>query len=135
MRRALVLPLALLASAGLGACGGSDAVTPPRPGVVGAHAVVPRPYNPMTNVVACLHGEGIATRPTAPNEVRLAPAATGMRVRLAITPGAADAAQLRGGAEGAEVIGSAMLFVGSASDAQIARVERCLNDVAPQGRG
>jgi hypothetical protein len=42
------------------------------------------------------------------------------------TPGAAQAAQIQAQAQGAEVIGSALLYPAQASDSELSQIETCL---------
>jgi hypothetical protein len=55
--------------------------------------------------------------------------ATGPRVKFFLTNGEAEAAQFEGRGEGSEQIGPALLFVRKAADDQLAKVEKCLDDL------
>jgi hypothetical protein len=52
------------------------------------------------------------------------------RIKFFLTNGEAEAAQFEGRGEGSEQIGPALLFVGKASDAELEKVEKCLDDIA-----
>jgi hypothetical protein len=54
---------------------------------------------------------------------------SGPRVRFYLTSGEAEAAQFEGKGEGAEQIGSALLFVRAGSDEVLQEVEDCLGDL------
>jgi len=74
----------------------------------------------------CLRAQRIAAVRADRSTVAVLPLASRLRVRFAALDESAQAEQARGMAEGAELIGPALLFVGSASDARIAQVEACL---------
>jgi hypothetical protein len=94
-RPLLALPLALLALAG---CGSSDAAPEvdesDKPG----------------STVACLDAQGVAAHVEGKDENEVVLDA-GPRVKFYLTAAAAEAAQFQGEGEGAEQIGSALLFV------------------------
>jgi hypothetical protein len=56
--------------------------------------------------------------------------ASGTRIKFFLTNGEAEAAQFEGRGEGSEQIGPALLFVGKASDDELKKVEKCLDDIA-----
>ena len=116
-RPLLALPLVLLALAG---CGSSDA-TPEvdesdKPG----------------STIACLDAKGVPAHVDGSdeNEVLLD---AGPRVKFYLTAAAAEAAQFQGEGEGAEQIGSALLFVDPEVDPKtedvLKDVEGCLADL------
>jgi hypothetical protein len=111
------LPLLLLAVAG---CGSSDAAP-----------AVDESDKPGT-AMACLEEQGIDSRLEGEdeNEVVLD---SGERIRFYLTAAEAEAAQFRGEGEGAEQIGSALLFVDSEVDPEteevLEHVEACLADL------
>jgi uncharacterized protein YcfL len=112
-RPLLALPLVLLAVAG---CGSSDAAP-----------AVDESDKPGSTV-ACLDAKGVAAHVNGKdeNEVLLD---AGPRVKFYLTAAAAEAAQFQGEGEGAEQIGSALLFVHKASDDVLEDVEDCLTSL------
>lgn len=116
----------------VGGCGGSSGRPdkPPRPGNLGTQGS-PSPqstgFDPAGDLVNCLRAAHITSHRTGPTEVLVDPPEAGVRVVFAGTIGEADFAQLRGKAEGAQVIGRALLYVGTASDDQLSKVEKCVN--------
>ena len=116
-RPLLALPLALLA---LGGCGSSDAAP-----------VVDESDKPGSTV-ACLDVEGITAHVEGAegNEVVLD---ARPRVKFYLTAAEAEAAQFRGTGEGAEQIGSALLYVDPEVDPEtedvLKNVEACLAEL------
>ncbi len=113
-------PALLLVLLALAGCGSSDAAPEvdesDKPG----------------STVACLEAEGVPARVegTDENEVVLD---AGPRVKFYLTAAEAEAAQFRGAGEGAEQIGSALLFVDPEVDPEtedvLKQVEGCLADL------
>lgn len=138
----LATAAALLAGAGLAACGDQPVRKPPQPaGIVtpgegeGTRGHAPRPIkpdtsNPSGSLIACLAKRRVAAHPTSGNEVAIDPPEAGIHLRFVGTDGDAQSAQLRGDADGAEVILNALLYVGQGTDAQLKPVETCVAKVA-----
>jgi uncharacterized protein YcfL len=116
-RPLLALPLVLLA---LGGCGSSDA----------APAVDESDLPGST--VACLDAKGVPAHVEGKDENEVVLDA-GPRVKFYLTAAAAEAAQFQGEGEGAEQIGSALLFVDPEVDPKtedvLKDVEGCLADL------
>jgi len=112
--------LAALVAVAVGACG--SAVKPPR-----GHGKVddPRVNNP--NHVACLLKAGLPVTMVGRTGLQIGPLPGGPTVRFAPTPGAAQALQIDGQAQGAEVIGSALLYPHDGTDAELGSIETCLS--------
>jgi hypothetical protein len=113
----LALPLVLLALAG---CGSSDAAPKvdesDKPG----------------STVACLDAQGVPAHVEGKDE-NLVVLDAGPRVKFYLTAAEAEAAQFRGAGEGAEQIGSALLFVDPEVDPKTEEIlkaaEGCLADL------
>jgi hypothetical protein len=116
-RPLLVLPLVLIAASG---CGSSDAAPKvdesDTPGVA----------------LACLEENGVAATRTGENDNELELEA-GPTIKFYLTAAEAEAAQFQGRGEGAEQIGSALLFVDPEVDEEtediLHDVEVCLADL------
>jgi hypothetical protein len=116
-RPLLALPLVLLVLAG---CGSSDAAPEvdesDKPG----------------STVACLDAQGVAAHVEGKDENEVVLDA-GPRVKFYLTAAAAEAASFQGEGEGAEQIGSALLFVDPEVDPKTEEVlkvtEGCLSDL------
>jgi hypothetical protein len=83
----------------------------------------PGVYDPRVPVVSCLREAGVAARPVEPRTI----AAGGVRIDFLVTPGAAEARQMTGAAQGAEQIGRALVWVGEAPDDLLETVEECVD--------
>lgn len=120
-------------AAGAAGCGTGPVRKPPQPAQVaaaGQGGAAPDTGDPSSNLIACLGGKGVKAHQDARGDVRVDPPQAGIHVRFLGTDGDAQAAQLHGDAEGAEVILNALLFVGSATDEQLKPVESCAAKVA-----
>jgi hypothetical protein len=119
VKRPLVLPLLLLAVAFAG-CGSDDAAPEvdesDKPG----------------STVACLEAQGVTAHVQGEDDEEVVLDA-GPRVKFYLTAAEAEAAQFRGTGEGAEQIGSALLFVDPEVDPEtedvLKDVEGCLADL------
>src|SRR3954451_1664361 len=123
MRR--LVPL-LVCAAALAGCKASDA-PPPKTKVQGK---IQPSFDPVPDLQRCLGGKRIENERTGPYDVRVGPKGEGMHIRVAPTPADADASQLRGQAEGAEVVRRIIFFVGTAPDDRVEPVEGCVDSVA-----
>ena len=120
MKRPLVL-LAVLTAA-LAGCGSDDAAPAGDDGDTRAVAL------------ACIADEkGIDARLDGDDEIALGGPVDGAHIRFYLTAGEAEAAAFEGDGEGAEQIGSALLFVKPEVDSDtediLADVENCLADL------
>ncbi len=127
---ATVLPVRLILAAAislvlvLAACG--SVRTPQQSGgqnpVVGGSSGY-EPYQTRNAALDCIKSKGVAAVPIGKDRIKLP---QGASVFFAADRGGAAAMQARGQAEGAEVIGPALFFVGSADGNLTSRVETCL---------
>ena len=80
--------------------------------------------------IACLTDEKqLEAVEKGDNQILVGDPETGPRVVFYLTSGQAEAAQFEGDGEGAEQIGSALLFVRKADDDVLEDVEDCLNTI------
>jgi hypothetical protein len=78
------------------------------------------------NHLACMRVAGLPVTEVTPNRLQVGPLPTGPTVLFKPTPGAAQAQQIYGLAQGAEVIGSALLWVNRGSESELRTIENCL---------
>lgn len=130
----LVLCVVAVLTAG---CGASATPDPPQAGILGssghpenkaAATRVRRPFDPVPALLRCLRQQGIHTARRIDEVVIIGPRAQGLRIRFEATGGVTETAQLEGRAEGAEVIGRALLYPGTAPDKILKRIEDCTGD-------
>ena len=82
--------------------------------------------------LACLEEEGVAATlkgDEEDQEIVIGDAADAPRVRFFLTSGESVAAQFEGHGEGAEQIGSTLLYTNGGSDELLETVEGCLDDL------
>jgi hypothetical protein len=108
---------------GLTACGGA-AIHPSAPGT--SRGRVDDPRTSKADRVKCLKDHHLPVEGIGLTELQIGAPPAGPRVVFTPTPGAAQADQIRAQAQGAEVIGSALLYPDQGSDAQLAQIEACL---------
>jgi hypothetical protein len=74
----------------------------------------------------CIRAAGLPAVRVGPSKIQVGTLPAGPTVIFAPDPNAAEAEQIEGQAQGAEVIGAAVLYVHGGSDAELATVEACL---------
>jgi hypothetical protein len=88
--------------------------------------------SPLTNDpnrLACLRAAHLPVQEVGPSTLQVGPPSTGATVKFQPTTGLAEGLQLRGvgSAQGAEVIGAALLYPHQAPDWQLTAIENCLS--------
>lgn len=73
--------------------------------------------------VKCLRAAGLSVQSLSPTTLEVA---GNVRVVFTPTPGSAQDFQIENREQGAEVIGSALLYPGQATDAELGTIENCL---------
>ncbi|HWF49837.1 MAG TPA: hypothetical protein VG294_04240 [Solirubrobacteraceae bacterium] len=74
----------------------------------------------------CIRAAGLPAVRVGPASIQVGTLPSGPTIRFAPDPNAAEAEQIEGLAQGAEVIGAAVLYVNGASGAELKIVEACL---------
>ena len=87
-------------------------------------AVDPRTGPP--NYLACLRADRLAVRELGQNTLQVGQLPSGPTIVFEPTAGIAEGQQIEGKAQGAEVIGAALLYPNHASGAQLTVIENCL---------
>lgn len=100
--------------------------TPAGAGKLASRGVIDDPRTHLPDRVACLHQNGLSVREVGTTSLQIGASATGPSVTFTPTAGTAQADQIQGLAEGAEVIGSALLYPHQGSDADLKKIENCL---------
>ena len=80
--------------------------------------------------LGCLRGEkGLPARAVGEDTIQVGHGERGPRIRFFLHGGEAEATQFEGKGEGAEQIGSALLYVRGASEDLLDDVEKCLEEL------
>jgi hypothetical protein len=127
MFSAKVAAAAVLVATSLSACG--VAAKPVAGSAAAAATSKKQVFDPRTKHEMCLAKDHIKWHPKEQAgyltiQVKTRP--SGPTVEFLRTPGAAQNAQMTGSVQGAEVIGSALLYPNLASDALLNKVEKCM---------
>ena len=119
--------LLLLALAG---CGGAVKVQPTAPAgstKLASRGKVDSPLTDMHNHLDCLRDDDhLAVQVLSPTKLQVGPAPAGPTIVFTPTSGAAQAQQIDGNAQGAEVIGTALLYPNHGSESELTVIEDCL---------
>lgn len=126
LRSPTALALLLAALILLAGCGGGT--TKVGGGGTPAGGSHPVAFDPRNGPLGCLTANGIQAvkDPRETDKLDILPASSGAYIQFAATPPEAQGRQLRNEAPGAEVIGPHLLTVGSLSDAELNKIETCL---------
>ena len=101
-------------------CGGDD----DKPAAEGA----PDPNDKRAVALACIRDDqGLDARLSGEKSIQV-DGSGGARIEFLLSGGEAEGRQFLGGAQGAEQIGSALLFVNDADEEQLEKIEGCLQD-------
>ena len=84
------------------------------------------PRTTQPNHVACLRSDGLPVQLVGHTGLQIGALPAGPTVNFLPTPGSAQAAQIDGQSQAAEVIGSALLYPHSAPDSELSAIEACL---------
>jgi hypothetical protein len=115
-------PAAALSAAAILLCGCSSVVKPPQ----GRGKVDdPRTYG-AGNHLKCIKQHGLPVQEVGRTGIQVGSLPGGPSVWFEPTPGAAQARQIHARSQGAEAIGSALLYTHAASDAELHVIENCL---------
>jgi hypothetical protein len=76
----------------------------------------------------CIRAAGLPVAQIGLTSLQVGALPGGPTIDFAPDPNAAEAEQIEGKAQGAEVIGAALLYVHAAPDAELAKLEACLDE-------
>ena len=88
---------------------------------------VDNPRTSSPDYVKCIRDHGFSAVEVGATGIQVGQLPAGPTIRFLPSPGAATAAQIYGQVQGAEVIGSALLYPNQASSHELAAIEVCLN--------
>jgi hypothetical protein len=113
----------------LSACGSVAKPVAGGPGVAtrpGTRGKIDDPRTTKTNHVACLRQDGLQVAEVGNVDLQIGTPPGGPLVHFEPTAGQAQGAQIAGTVQGAEAIGSALLYPNQGSDAELSKIEACL---------
>jgi len=125
---ARLAPLALAALA-LAGCGGAVRIQPATPAgssKLASRGRIDSPLTDMRNHLQCLRDAHLPVQVVSPTKLMIGGSPSGATVLFRATPGAAQADQIEGNAQDAEVIGTALVYPHQASNAELTAIENCL---------
>ncbi len=123
MSRAKFAPASAVATIALALAGCGAIKLQPN---AGSRGVVDNEASNNPDHLACIRGAGLPATEVNPHQLQVGPLPTGPTVVFTPTPGAAQAQQIYGQAQGAEVIGSALVWVNQGSQSELQTIENCL---------
>jgi hypothetical protein len=88
---------------------------------------VDSPLRDMHNHLACIRSAHVPVQVVSPTRLQIGTAPTGPTVVFTATPGAAQNYQIEGKSQGAEVIGTALLYPNQGPEPEVAAIEACLD--------
>lgn len=105
-------------------CGCSATVKPPQ-----GRGKIDDPRTSVVNHLQCIQSAHLPARAVGQVNIQIGSLPSGPTVHFLPTPGAAQAAQISGQPQyqGAEVIGSALLYPHQGTDAELNQIEGCLS--------
>ena len=102
-------------------CGGSES------GASGEGA--PDPNDKRAVAIDCITNDaGLPAQPTGEKSIQVG-GPGGARIEFFLSTGEAESQQFKGEAQGAEQVGSTLLFVGRAGDEELEKIEECLHEL------
>lgn len=126
MRSAKLLLCGALLASSLAACGSTSRPLAGSAAAISGHGVRGRVDDPRASHFSCLLQQHITAIKVGQTAIQVGAPPSGPLITFTPTPGAAQAKQINGEAEGAEVIGSALLYPNQGSDAELQAIENCV---------
>ena len=131
MRRAAGWPAVVIAGLALavGGCGGAVRVQPTTPAgssTPASRGQVDSPLTDIRNHVGCMRDGHLPVQVVSPTRLQVGAGPAGATIVFSSTPGAAQAYQINGSAQDAEVIGSALVSPHQAPENVLSVIEACL---------
>jgi hypothetical protein len=120
---------ALALALALAGCGGAIRVQPTTPAgssKLASRGEVDSPLTDIRNHLGCLRDDHLPVEVVSPTRMQVGAAPAGATIVFAATPGAAQRDQIVGTAQGAEVIGSALVYPNQAPESVLSGIEACL---------
>ena len=113
----------------VGGCGGAVKVQPSAPAgssKLASRGRVDAPATDMHDHLGCLQAAHLPVQAISPTQLQVGSAPAGPTIVFTASPAVAQAAQINGKAQPAEVIGSALVYPNQGSDGELASIGACL---------
>jgi hypothetical protein len=127
MRPKSALTTVAVAALALTGCGAVKVqpTTPAGSAKLASRGRVDSPVN-MKNHLGCLRAAHLPVQVVSSTRLQVGPAPAGPTIVFTATPGAAQADQIEGRAQAAEVIGTALVYPNQGSDTELGTIGACL---------
>ena len=127
-RRIAPGPAVVLLVLALAGCGAVKVQpnTPAGSATLASRGKVDSPLTAMHNHLGCLRADHLTVQVLSPTKLQVGAAPAGPTIVFTPTAGAAQAQQIDGNVQGAEVIGTALLYPNQGSDSELTSIEDCL---------
>lgn len=118
----------VLAALAVGGCGAVKVqpTTPKGSTTLASRGKVDSPLTDMHNHLGCLRGAKLPVQELSDTKLQIGAQPAGPTIVFTPTDGAAQAAQIYGQAQPAEVIGTALLYPNQGSASELSAIEDCL---------
>jgi hypothetical protein len=110
-------------------CGGAVKVQPTTPAgstKLASRGQVDSPLTDMRDHLGCMRDGHLQVQVVSPTRLQVGAAPAGATIVFAASQGAGQADQIGGGIQGAEVIGSALVYPNQAPESVLSTIEACL---------
>ena len=118
-----------MAAVAVAGCGGAVKVQPTAPTgstKLASRGQVDNPATDIRNHLGCMRDAHIPVQVVSPTRLQVGPVPSGATIVFAATPGSSQAYQINGSSQGAEVIGSALVYPNQAPEPVLSVIEACL---------
>jgi hypothetical protein len=119
-------PAAAITAAAMLLCGCGAVIEPPQ-----GRGKIADPRTTGPNRLGCMIAHHLPAQKVGRTGIQIGALPGGPTVQFMPTEGAAQALQINGRVQGAEVIGSALVYPHQADDAELAQIENCVGEGVP----
>jgi hypothetical protein len=127
-RRASPWPAVVVVAVALAGCGAVQVqpTTPAGSATLASRGKVDSPITDMQDRLGCLEADHLTVHVLGPTKLQVGAAPAGPTIVFTPTIGTAQAEQIDGNTQGAEVIGTALLYPNQGSASELTSIEDCL---------
>jgi hypothetical protein len=127
-RRFSPWPAVVVVAVAVAGCGAVrvQPTTPAGSATLASRGKVDSPITDMHDRLGCLQADHLTVQVVGPTKLQVGAAPAGPTIVFTPTTGTAQAEQIDGNAQGAEVIGTALLYPNQGSASELTSIENCL---------